>query len=171
MALVSLNLTVVDGKGQESTVTLYTTDTFTIVQLGNAVRAIIPLVRNMITGGITKGTIAIEVDLSGLFTSFPTIAVPDDDSDTEEGALFIFNNSGGDPKRNRIPTFDEALVLAGTREVDQEAVAVENFINAILTGVTVAGPATVTFVDSREEDLQFLSDAYESFQSSRRRRQ
>lgn len=168
MALVSINFTVVDGKNQESVVTLYTTDSFTLPQLLAAAVAMVPLVRNMITGGLKSASISIDVDLSGLFASFPTIPIPDPDSDTEEGSIFIFQTVLSHDKRNRIPTFDEALLFAGTREVDVADAQVAPFIAAITAGVS-AGGATVTFVDSRSEDINALLDAYESFQSSRRR--
>jgi len=168
MALVALNFTCVDGKGQESVVTLYTTDSFTLPQLVAAGIAMVPLVRNMITGGIISCSLSVDIDLATLFGSFPTIPVPDADSDTEEGALFIFRTSGNHDKRNRFPTFDENLFFAGTREVDVAHAQVAPFITAIQSGVS-AGGATVTFVDSRLEDIVSTDDAYESFQSSRRR--
>lgn len=54
MALVAVTLTVVDGKDQESTVTLYTTDGYTLPQLIGAVIVVAPLVKNIITGGHQK---------------------------------------------------------------------------------------------------------------------
>lgn len=167
MALVAINLTVRDGKtpANESTVTLYTTDGYTLPQLVAAVIVIAPLVKNLITGGISSATLAVDVDLSGIVG----IGAPDPDSDTEEGALFIWETDLAHDKRNRIPTFDEALLVSGTREVDTSDLNVIAFNNAIIAGVT-AGGATITFVDSREEDIVSLQDAYESFQSSRKRR-
>lgn len=164
MALVAVTLTVVDGKDQESTVTLYTTDGYTLPQLIGAVIVVAPLVKNIITGGIKSASLVIDVDLSGIVG----ISVPDPDSDTEEGALFIWSTDGGHDKRNRIPTFDEALLVSGTREVDLTDLTVIAFNNAMIAGVT-SGGATVEFVDSREEELNLLQDAYESFQSSRKR--
>lgn len=168
MALVAVNFTVVDGKGQESVVTLYTTDSFTLPQLLAAAVAMVPLVRNMITGGVKSCSLSIDVDLASLFGSFPSIPIPDADSDTEEGALFIFRTALAHDKRNRIPTFDETLFFSGTREVDIADGQVAPFVTAITAGVS-AGGATVTFVDSRLEDINALEDAYESFQSSRKR--
>jgi len=166
MALVAINLTIRDGKTppNESTVTLYTTDGYTLPQLVAAVIVIAPLVKGLITGGISSATLAIDVDLSGIVG----IGTADPDSDTEEGALFIWETDGGFPKRNRIPTFDEALLISGTREVDTSDLSVLAFNNAIIAGVT-AGGATVEFVDSREDEISHLTDAYESFQSSRKR--
>jgi len=167
MALVAINLTIRDGKTppNESTVTLYTTDGYTLPQLVGAVIVIAPLIKNIITGGISSATLAIDVDLSGIVG----IGAADPDSDTEEGALFIWDTDLGNPKRNRIPTFDEALLLSGTREVDMTDLTVIAFNNAILAGV-VSGAATVEFVDSRGEEIATLTDAYESFQSSRKRK-
>jgi len=166
MALVAITLTVRDGKTpeQESTVTLYTTDGYTLPQLVAAVIVIAPLVKNLITGGIKSATLSIDVDLSGIVG----IGTADPDSDTEEGAIFIWQTDTGFDKRNRIPTFDEALLNSGTREVDTSDLSVIAFNNAIVAGVT-AGGATVLFVDSRGDDLATLEDAYESFQSSRKR--
>lgn len=168
MALVAITLTVRDGKTppNESTVTLYTTDGYTLPQLVAAVIVVAPLIKNLITGGISSATLAVDVDLSGIVG----IEVADPDSDTEEGALFIWDTDGGHDKRNRIPTFDEALLVSGTREVDTADLNVIAFNNAMIAGVTVAGPATVEFVDSRGEELNSLQDAYESFQGSRKRK-
>jgi len=164
MALVTVNLTVVDGKGQESTVALYTTDGYTLPQLVAAVIAVAPMVKNLITGGIARAALLIDVDISAI----SGIGTIDPDSDTEEGAIFIFGTALGHDKRNRIPTFDETKLLSGTREVDLSDLDVASFNNAMIAGVT-AGAATVTFVDSRLEDLNAVQDAYESFQSSRKR--
>lgn len=164
MALVSITLTVQDGKDQESTVTLYTTDGYTLPQLIGAVVALAPLVKGVITGGIMRASLVIDVDISGI----AGISTIDPDSDTEEGALFIWNTDMNHDKRNRIPTFDEALLLPGTREVDTSDLTVAALNNAIIAGLVV-GAATVTFVDSREEDIDALETAYESFQSSRKR--
>lgn len=164
MALVSITLTAKDGKGQESTITLYTTDGYTLAQLVAAAKAIAPLVKGLITGGIVSANLVIAVDLSAIVG----ISDIDPDSDTEEGALFIFQTDGFHPKRNRLPTFDEAFLLPGTREVDTSDLVVAAFNNAIIAGLVVGG-TTVTFVDSREEDIDALTDAYESFQSSRSR--
>jgi len=165
MPLVSVTFTIVDGKDQESTVTLYTTDGFTLAQLIGAATIVAPLVKGLINGGIKGCSLVIDVDLTGIVG----IGTADPDSDTEEGALFIFGTDGGHDKRNRIPTFDEANLISATREVNLSDIQVAAFTNAMIAGV-VTGGATVTFVDSREEDLDSVDDAYESFQSSRRRR-
>lgn len=166
MALVDITFTVRDGKTppNESTVTVFTTDGYTLAQLVGAVVALAPLVKNMMTGGIVSATLAVNVDISAI----SGIGVADPDSDTEEGALFIWDTDTGFSKRNRIPTFDEALLISGTREVDTSDINVAAFNNAIIAGLVV-GAATVTFVDSRGDDIDSLTDAYESFQSSRKR--
>ena len=162
MALVSINLTVRDDKGEESVVTLYTTDGFTLPQLIGAVVAIAPLVKNLIGGGIVHASLSIDVDLSGI----SGIADIEPNSDVEEGALFFFETATGFDKRNRLPTFLEEFVVAGTKQVDMSAIEVAAFTNAIIAGVT-SGAATVTFTDNRSVDLSIVGDAYESFQSSR----
>lgn len=164
MALVSINLTVRDDKGEESVVTLYTTDGYTLPQLIGAVVALAPLVKNLIGGGIVSASLSIDVDLSGI----AGISDIDVNSDVEEGALFIFQTDLGHPKRNRLPTFLEEFLLPGTKQVDMSDLSVAAFNNAIIAGLVV-GAATVTFVDSRLEDIDAVSDAYESFQSSRKR--
>lgn len=163
MALVSVNLTVKDDKGEESVVTLYTTDGFTLPQLIGAVVAVAPLVKNLLGGGIIHASLSIDVDLSAIVG----ISDIEPNSDVEEGALFFFHTAGAAfDKRNRLPTFLEEFIVPGTKQVDTTAIEVAAFTNAIIAGVT-SGAATVTFTDNRGVDLALVGDAYESFQSSR----
>lgn len=163
MALVSINLTVKDDKGEESVVTLYSTDSFTLAQLVGAALAIAPLVKNLLDGGIVSASLSIDVDLSGI----AGISDIEPNSDVEEGALFFFETATGFDKRNRIPTFKEEFVIEGTKKVDTSDLVVAAFTNAVIAGLSVGG-TTVTFTDNRGVDLASLEDAYESFQSSRK---
>lgn len=174
MALVSLTLTLFDNKGAESMFTLYTSDTFSLATLGNALRSLIPIVGNLTTGGLRpKASITATVDLttSPQYTNFDTPLIG---SDVEEGAFVEFNTT--DPlsiKKNRIPTFDESFIVPGTKQVDTAATEWLAFQLAMLSGLATTdgsgNPTTVLFNDRYENDLTSLLAAYEQFQSSRKR--
>lgn len=168
MAVVTLRYTVVDGKGKESAIELYTVDFYTIAQIREAAIAMIPLIRDTIKGGLVKGSITIDMGIGDLLSSFPSIAIPSADSDVEEGGLFIFTTVQGDTKRNRFPTFDEDLILDQSRQVDVANPRVAPLVAALTEFVVISGGAEVKFNDSRGDELDRLSEAYEQF--SRRKK-
>lgn len=95
---------------------------------------------------------------------------PDPDSDIEEGAHFIFLTAGGYTTKIRIPTFDEALLIAGSRLVDLAAPSVADFVNTIIDGAdAIAGVLEdrMDATDKRGDDIVALKSAYEYFFRSR----
>lgn len=174
MAVVSLSMTLFDNKGEESIITFYSSDTFTLATLANALRSMIPIIGNLTNGGLRpKARVSVDVDLttSAQYTNFDTPLIG---SDVEEGAFVEFNST--DPnsiKKNRIPTFDEAFIVPGTREVDTTATEWLAFQIAMLSGLATTdgsgNPVTLLFNDKYENDLTSLLAAYEQFQSSRTR--
>lgn len=174
MALVSLSLTVFDDKGKESIITLYTSDSFTIGTLANAMVSLVPIIGQMITGGLRpKATFSVTVDL----TVAPTWGTYDAaalNSDVEERIFYEFNTTQPlSIKKGAIPTADEGLIVAGTRQVDVTDAAWLAFQVAMLSGLATtdenSDPVTVLFNDRYENDLTSRLAAYESFASSRGR--
>ncbi len=124
------------------------------------------LIDPLVTGAITRIGLVHDLDLSTLGLT-PAAAA---NSDVEEGARFQFRTEGGFYSGLRLPTFDEALIAAGSRAVDVEDTAVAAFITAMRTGINltgVGGSGVIQPCDSREEDLTALEFAREQFQSSR----
>lgn len=174
MAVVSLTVTFFDNKGAESLMTLYTSDQYNLITLGNALRSLVPILGDLVNGALKpKAQITATVDLTTA-PSYATYATPSLGSDVEEGAFYEFNSTEPNSiKKGRIPTFDEGFIVVGTREVDTTATEWIAFQTAMLSGLAttdeLAAPITVLFNDRYENDLVSLLDAYEQFKSSRRR--
>lgn len=100
-----------------------------------------------------------------------TPQVADPNSDVEEGATFLFETADGYSTRMRIPTFKEALLVAGSRAVDLTASAVQDWVNTIIDGPdSLAGipEDRINMTTNRGEDITLLRAAYEVFKASRR---
>lgn len=173
MAVVALTMTVFDSQDNESTITLYSSDTFTIVTLRNAVIALVPIVGALIKGGIRpKANITIAVDLTDDLGAY--YQPVDEFADVEEGLFYQFNTaSASSIREGRIPTINEEVFIAGTKEVDPANTDWLAFETAMLTGLagvsTGSGTTTVTFNDKHGNDLVSTRDAYEQFLGSRAR--
>ena len=164
MAVASITLNIVDGKGDTSTVTLYTTDSLPLVNTIAGIGDLITLVRAVIGGGISSASLCFQIAIPVLDS-----VVQDASLDIEEGALFLQRVESGHERRNRIPTFREDMFVADTREVDLANVAVAAFVAALKGGITTAG-GDLVFTDDRGSDIVSIYDAYEAFQSSRSRK-
>mgnify|MGYP001039277367 CR=1 FL=1 len=159
---VKLIVGVDDGKGESSTIELNMTDGLLLADYEGAALAMEPIIQNLITGVVSGMNIIVPVALP-----LPR-PLPDVNSDVEEGALFNWaTNVTGVSSRNRIPTFDEAFINPGSRDVDLLDLTVVAFLDAMSTGV---GTPNVTFEDYRGADITGATSAYELFQRSRTRR-
>lgn len=121
------------------------------------------LIDPLITGQIYRVGIAYEVDISALGLT-PAAAA---DSDVEEGARYQMETGTGFFTAMRLPTFDEALILPGSREVDRVNVSALAFENALELGLVLSSTNTVQPCDSRGDDIASVVYARESFQASR----
>lgn len=176
MAIYKLSITIVDAKGKPSRTTLYNPDTnsigtpIDIVALINAGVAMTEIIAKLAKGGVSGASLCVDLGSQIGSAQF----VPDADSDVEEGALFNFRTLSNFFTRSRIPTFDEAKLVPGTDDVDLTDPDVAAYTSAMLTGVSVndseGNPITVNFSDSRGDDVNVMESAYESFQSSGKRR-
>lgn len=161
---VGLTIVIEDGKDLSADLTLNMADGFDLADYDSAAVQLEPLIQNMITGRIRAMTLNIPVALP------QPRPLADPASDVEEGALFLWETA--DPRvvpRNRIATFDEALLVPGSRDVDLTNAAVIAWFTAISDGLTTPG-GDVEFTDYRDQDILGLATAYELFQKSRKRR-
>lgn len=167
----TLNITIEDGKGATSIMSV-NSEVFDDADLtgGKTYESwadnMLQDIRPLLKGAIRKASWIIPVTLDfGPDT-------PDPDSDVEEGAHFLFITAGGYTTKIRVPTFDEALLIAGSTLVDLAAGAVQDFVNTVIDGAdALAGVPEdrMDAVDSRGDDIAALKDAYEYFTKSRRR--
>jgi len=173
MSVITFTYKVIDGKNpaKKSEITLYCVDTglLTTGNLAEVARDHLPVIRDLLTGGIIDCTINFHPDMSAVFTGDPTIKIPDPDSDVEEGAKFVFRPLDGDirPMILRLPTFSEDFVLSGSRLVDVDATEVALFIDAVKDGV-IAYSFDFDFSDSRGADLAVFLGAEENFKKRKK---
>lgn len=164
-ASISIIVSVVDGKNESSTIEFHIPSTTTLANIIAFGKAIAVLVDPLIGGQITRIGACLNVPLpAGLKATPQTL------SDVEEGAMFNWRTVGGFPTKFRLPTFLEANIIAGTREVDLTDADVLALFNGMITGVDVTGQGgtgSVAPTDGRDDDILSLTSALELFQASR----
>lgn len=160
---VELNFTVTDGKGATSLVTFNLEDGFSVADYTELATALLATLKNISTGAYIKASLCVGLALVGLETQQDAGV----QSDVEEGARFIWQSDPNFSTRVRLPTFDEALIVANSREVDIANPTVDSFLGDIEDGITTAG-GVIGFTDYRGADIIALRSALESFQRSRR---
>jgi len=153
-----------DGKGKTSTTEINLPAATTLANAEVMAREVAKLINPIIAGAIVRIGLVRHVSLpTGLR------ATAGANSDVEEGAPFQYRPANGLFSGLRLPTFDEANILAGTRTVNLTG-AVATFNTAMLSGVNLepaGGTGTVQPCDKRGEDLVALEFAREQFLSSR----
>lgn len=160
---VFLVYSIKDAKGATSTTQLNFPVNVDIAVLQTFAQTTATMINSLIKGKIIDAGIGLAVDLSGATIR----ATPDPNSDVEEGARFNWRSLIGAPTNFRLPTFDEAFMLAGTQQVDTADTDVAAFIARILEGQTVVA-TNVSPSDDRGSDITALETARESFGKSRR---
>lgn len=159
---VFLTYSIQDAKGATSIAKINFPDSTDIAILKTFAASTATMINAIITGKIISAGIGLEVDLS----SATIRSAPDPDSDVEEGARFIWNSAIGALPSFRLPTFDEAKMVSGTRLVDLTDTDVDAFHDRIIAGQTV-GLINVSPSDDHGEDIESVQSARESFLSSR----
>ncbi len=111
----------------------------------------------LILGGIVSAGVTINADISGHGNIGST-------SNVQEKGEFTFNTVNGFLHSIGLPTFDETLVVAASRNINVGQVDVVDFVNAITVGLAVPSTNLITPVDSRGEALTTtLKSALERF--------
>lgn len=160
--------TIRDAKGKDSTMQVNVPGTLNLIAVSNFAAQVASLIDPLITGRIVRIGVALQITLpAGLADTIPT------NSDVEEGARFQFRTNGGFYTGFRIPTFDETLMVAGTDQVNLTNALVQDFVDALTTGILVGDgdgpPSLVQAVDQRDDPIDVLEFAREQFISTRRR--
>lgn len=154
-----------DAKGETSTTEINLPTSVTLADVGIFAGQMALLINPLITGVITRIGIAWTIALPAGLRAAPVAG-----SDIEEGGKFQFRTVNNFYTRSRIPTFDEAKIVAGTNEIDQTDADVAAFVTAMVGGLDLSlegGSADVQPSDSRDEDIVALDFARENFVSSR----
>lgn len=149
--------TVKDEKGNSSVMNMNIPTATTAANAITFAQSFAGLLNAVITGQITAIGLGYLVTLPGGLRTSPLGG-----SDVEEGARFSFRTALNHLTRFRIPTFDESLILAGSKAVDLEDTAVDALVDAMTGGLGGVSP-----VDSRDEDVVSLDAAQEQFGQDR----
>lgn len=162
MALpIKLQYSVKDAKGIVSRTLVHIPDGTSLANATTYAGDLAAVIDALIKGQIVSVDICVGVDLSGLGLK----SSPDAASDVEEGAVFTYKTALGLLFRQRLPTYDEATIEPGTRQVDLANAGVEAYTDLIVTG-----NGTVAPVAQAGGDLTAISSAKEQFVKNRKGR-
>jgi len=164
LALVGI-ITIKDAKGKSATTEFNFPSSVTMANAKIFAQQMALLYDAVTKGVITRIGVAVLASLPGALK-----ASADADSDVEEGARFQFRTDGGFMTGFRIPTFDEAKILSGTKQVDLADTDVAALVAAYEDGlslVAAGGSGTVQPTDKREDPVNVLDTALEQFTASR----
>lgn len=165
MALAtSINFVIQDEKGAKSTVTVNIPSDTLLADAAEFAGEVAEDIDAAITGQITGISMSYPVAVPGTCKASPVAG-----SDIEEGALFLWTTAGGFATRFRLPTFDEDLIVAGSRLVDLTDGAIVALVGTMEDGQTMTSTNDVLPCDYREDDIVSLEAAYESFRASKGR--
>lgn len=159
---VVLFYSIQDAKGKTSQMRMNFPSAVDIGQVVSFAGDTATMINNIIKGKILDAGIGIVVDLSGATIR----SAPDPDADIEEGARFQWEAASGALTGFRMPTFDEAKLVSGTKNVDLADDDVDDFVQRILAGKTT-GLVNASPSDDRGSDIEVLRSARENFQSDR----
>jgi hypothetical protein len=135
-ASVSGFITVVDGKGAESTTRLHVPANTELATFQTFLGNVAGFMDAIIKGRITNISLGLGVDLPGGLK-----ATADALSDVEEVGRFLFASDGGGTVRMQLPTIDEAKVLTGTATLDTADADVAAFVTEMVDGETITAQA------------------------------
>jgi hypothetical protein len=159
---VFVTMTIEDAKGNSSNFIHNFPTAVDIAILKGHARSFATIVDALVRGRITQ--VGIGIGVENLPVGLKAAPLPN--ADVEEGARFTFRTALGTLTSFRVPTFDEAFIVDGTKQVDSADPAVAALVNRMISGDT-QGLINVSPSDERGEDVTALESAVESFQSSR----
>lgn len=161
---VFVSWTIQDAKGKKSTTEMKLPAAADIAIASTFARSTGVMIDALIKGRLVDVAVGIKIALSSL-SGIKTVADPD--SDVEEGARFQFSTAIDSLTGFRLPTFDEAFMVAGTALVDTADATVDALVQRVIAGQTV-GLINVSPSDQYGNDVTTLESASDSFTSTRR---
>lgn len=160
---IGIVITVEDAKKQKSNTTIWIPSGTTYDDAMEFAAALAQLWANMSDGQVVKVGVTFAVDVSGLASN--TMGA---NADVEEGARFVWDVDGGYKASNRIATFLESKLIAGTNRVDLTDPDVAQWVGYMESGFTATSTNVVNPCDYRSDDIEDLASALESFTRSRK---
>lgn len=160
-----IRYSIADAKGDTSEVEIPFPDSTDVVDLLAQVGPIAQLLNAIVTGGLVRASVTVDLDLSATgpagFGGWGPVASLA--SDVQEKAEFVFRTVLGNIKRINLPTIDEDIIAINSREVDMADAGVQAFITMMEDGIGDVEPS-----DQRGEDLFTLVAATENWGKRRR---
>lgn len=159
MGVWSLGFTVADSNNDKAVTHFYVPDTLTPAQVSEGLGLLANLIDDLLDGALVGFT-------ASLIPTTPTgiKLTPNANCDVEEGARFGWLTVNNNLASNRLATFLESKMTG--EEVNQADAAVIAFKNAVVSGIAVTG-GTMTFQDSRGEDITSLASARDQHKKER----
>ena len=152
-----------DNKGDKSKMTIPAIlDDLGDIQV--AIEEMGALIDALVIGGFVSAGVTIVGDVSGLNTAAAAT------SDVQEGARFVFATDDPYLKSVRLPTFDEAFIISGSKNVDTTDADVAAFVTMMTTGMSLVGAGgtgSVAPTDYCFVDLTTLKSAKEDWGRNR----
>lgn len=160
MALAySLRIDFVDNKNKPSFTKIKFPSGGTINQITEFCGLVLAAVNDLSDCRITKASVNVAIDLSGLGLK----AVANALADRAKKVFFNFNTSvGGFRAKQFLPTLDESKVVAGSSDIDLADLDVAAYVLANTAGLSVTG-GTINVVDGRGNDISGIAYAEEQF--------
>lgn len=159
MSAVSVNFTILDGKGKSSITKIRIPTGFTVDQYIAFAQAFAQLVANVINGTITDVSISLPISLSGATIR----AVAGIIADVAKKAIFIVRSSVvGLFTKFFFPTYNEINTVVGSDDLDDADPDVAALIAIVEDGVNVSG-TIVTPRDLRGNPLDTVTETREIF--------
>ena len=159
MGVWSMGFTIQDENNKKAVTRFYAPDTLTAAQAAEGAQLLAGLIDAVVGGKITSISLCLIVALPGGLKANPAA-----NTDVEEGARFGWLTSQANLASNRFATFLETKLTGEV--VNQADAAVTALKNAIISGIAVTA-GTMTFVDSRGEDITSLSSARDQHKKER----
>ena len=161
--MYSIFVTVRDGKGDKSIVTVHLPGTTTLAYVSQAADTLADMIIDLTDGEIVDAGFTYHVDPASL-----PVTAADAESDVQEKALFVFEGENGFLSRVSIPAFKESLFSDGTDQVNRTAPVVATFTSAMTAGWDTGSSEEVFPSDYRGDDLETLIEARKSWARARR---
>lgn len=160
MGLWRATFAVKDGKGEDRTTRIFLNDdaSESAGEVVAFVQAYAVALDALIAGAIINIELHQNVPLPVGIKTVPNLA-----ADVQEGAYWVWITQNGYIVRQRLPTFDEAMLVPGKEHVDMTAAEVQAFMQLTIEPIETPEEWAVYPVDGRGEDIVSLRSADEDF--------
>lgn len=156
--------TISDDSNEKSTTTIKVPSTFNLSDYAEFAADMAELIDVIVQGKIESADLCLAVDISGLASNTAGVT-----SDVEELAAFVFETGEGRKVQLNVPGINDLFVVAGSDDLDLADGAVDDVVQAMLSGLSTAG-GTIIPCDRGEGDITTLVNARERFRASGTRR-